>query len=81
MLPSNNGRLIVDWVIKAWQAIPAETVANSIKACGVSLPVDASKDVMTSCFKEGKKCADGRALLHAQSKILTREAYTKTHSK
>ena len=54
------------WVIKAWQAIPTETVANLLKACGLSLPIDGSKDDMISCFKEGNKCVDGRALLQAQ---------------
>lgn len=37
-------RLIVDWVIKSWQAIPAETVAHSMKACSLSLPVYGTKD-------------------------------------
>ena len=59
-------RLIFDWVINAWQAIPAETVAHSMQAFGLSLPVVGSKDFMISCFKEGKTCADGRALLQAQ---------------
>ena len=45
-------RFIVDWVIKVWQAIPAEMVANSMKACGSSLPIDSSKDDIISCFKQ-----------------------------
>ena len=63
-------RLIVDWVIKSWQAILAETVAKSMKACGLSLAVDGTEDDLISCFKEGKKCAGGRALLQAQMENL-----------
>ena len=36
----------------------------------MSLPVDGSKDEMIPCFTEGKKCADGRALLQAQMQYL-----------
>ena len=55
-------RLIVEWVIKSWQAIPNETVAKSMKSCGLALAVDGTGDDLISCFKEGKKCAKGRAL-------------------
>ena len=41
-----------------------------MKPYGLPLPVDGIKDGMISCFKEGKKCADGRALLQAQMRYL-----------
>ena len=63
-------RFIVDWVIKSWQAIPAEMVAKSMKACGLSLAVDGTEDDLILYFKEGKKCAGGRALLQAQMENL-----------
>ena len=63
-------RFIVEWVIKSLQAIPAETVANSMKACDLSLAVDGTENDLISCFKEGKKCAGGRALLEAQMENL-----------
>ena len=59
-------RLIVEWVIKSWQAISNETVAKSMKSCGLALAVDGTEDDLISCFKEGKKCAEGRALLQTQ---------------
>ena len=59
-------RLIVEWVIKSWQAISNETVAKSMKLCGLALAVDGTEDDLISCFKEGKKCAEGRALLQTQ---------------
>ena len=58
--------LIVEWVIKSWQAISNETVAKSMKSCGLALAVDGTEDDLISCFKEGKKCAEGRALLQTQ---------------
>ena len=59
-------RLIVEWVIKSSQAISNETVAKSMKSCGLGLAVDGTEDDLISCFKEGKKCAQGRALLQTQ---------------
>jgi len=88
---STSTHILVTWnqfqegslskVFKAWQAIPAETVANSMKACGLSLPVDGSKDDMISGFKEGKSVLMAELCCKHKCKILTTEAYTKTHSK
>ena len=47
-------RLIAEWVIKSWQAMSKETSS------------DGTEDDLISCFKEGKKCAEGRALLQRQ---------------
>ena len=59
-------RLLVEWVIKSWKAISNETVPQSMKSCGLALAVDGTEDDLISCFKEGKKCAEGRALLQTQ---------------
>ena len=59
-------RLIVEWVTKSWQAISNETVAKSTKSCGLASAVDGTKDDLISYFKEGKKCAEERALLQTQ---------------
>ena len=56
-------RLIVEWLIKSWQAISNETVAKSMKSCGLALAVDGAEDDLISCFKEDKKCAERRDLL------------------
>ena len=55
-------RLVVQWVIKSWQDISNET---SMKSCGLTLEIDGTHDLI-SCFKEGKKCATGKALLKTQ---------------
>ena len=41
-----------------------------MKACGLSLAVDGTEDDLILCFKEGKKCKGGRALLQAQMENL-----------
>ena len=74
-------RLIVDWVIKSWQATPAEMVAHSMKDFSLLLPVDGSQDEMISCLKEGRKCADGRALLQEQMKYPNEESLYENPSK
>ena len=37
-----------------------------MKSCGLVLAVDGTKDDLISCFKEGKKCAEGKVLLQTQ---------------
>ena len=59
-------RLIVEWVIKSWEDISNETLANSMKSCGLALSVDGSQDEQISCFKQGENCEAGRDLLKNQ---------------
>ena len=56
-------RLVVKWVIKSWQDISNETLAKSMKLCGLALAYHGTQDDLISCFKEAKKCASGKALL------------------
>ena len=37
-----------------------------MKSCGLALAIDGTQDDLISCFKEGKKCAAGKALLKTQ---------------
>ena len=34
-----------------------------MKSCGLALAIDGTQDDLISCFKKGKKCAPGKALL------------------
>ena len=43
---------------------------NSKNLINARLAVDGTEDDLISCFKEGKKCAGGRALLQAQMENL-----------
>ena len=58
--------LIVECVIKSWQGISNETLAKSMKSCGLALAIDGTQDDLISCFKEGKICAVRKALLKTQ---------------
>ena len=59
-------RLVVKWVIKSWQDLSNETLAKSMKSCGLALANDGTQCDLISCIKEGKKCAAGKALLKTQ---------------
>ena len=63
-------RLVVEWVIQAWNELSSEMVAASMKSCALGLPVDGSKDEEISCFKKGKKCEAGASLLKDQTELL-----------
>ena len=36
--------LVLQWIHKAWQEIPADLVANSFKSCGISNAMDGTED-------------------------------------
>ena len=36
--------LVFQWIHKAWQEIPADLVANSVKSCGISNALDGTED-------------------------------------
>ena len=61
-------RLVVEWIIKSREEISNETVVNSMKSCALALTVDGDDGLIT-CFKEGKKCEAGRALLESQMRL------------
>ncbi|KAK0134673.1 TBC1 domain family member 13 [Merluccius polli] len=56
-------RLLVAWVLKAWDQLDAALVKNSFKVCGLTVAADGSEDHLIHCFKEGEPCASGRELL------------------
>ena len=35
---------VLQWIHKAWQEIPANLVANSVKSCGISNALDGTED-------------------------------------
>ena len=36
--------LVLQWIHKAWQEIPADLVTNSFKSCGISNDLDSTED-------------------------------------
>ena len=59
------------YIIKSWEEISNETVANSMKSCALAFTVDGIEDGLISCFKEGKKCEAGRVLLESLMWLFT----------
>ena len=59
-------RLAVKWAIKSWQDVSNETLANSMKLCGLALAIDDTQNDLISCFEKGKRCRAGKALLKTQ---------------
>ena len=47
-------RLVVEWVITFWQDMSNETLAKSMKSCGLALAIDGTQDDLISCFKKLK---------------------------
>ena len=62
-------KLVVEWVLTSWSEISNETIANSMKSCGLALAIDGSNDGLISCFKKGKKCESAKAMLENQLKF------------
>ncbi|KAL2091434.1 hypothetical protein ACEWY4_013697 [Coilia grayii] len=56
-------RLLVAWVLKAWDELNTELVKKSFKECGLTVAPDGSEDHFIHCFKEGEPCAAGKAML------------------
>ncbi|XP_020555814.1 zinc finger protein 37 [Oryzias latipes] len=56
-------RLLVTWIISAWQDIPPETIRKSFKDCGITNACDGSEDHLIHCFKDGQPCHAGMAKL------------------
>ncbi|KAM4625025.1 uncharacterized protein ACJ7VT_003510 [Polymixia lowei] len=55
-------RLLVAWVLQAWDKLDTELVKKSFKVCGLTVAAD-GEDHLIHCFKEGEPCASGRELL------------------
>uniref|UniRef100_A0A8P4FYH3 HTH CENPB-type domain-containing protein n=2 Tax=Dicentrarchus labrax TaxID=13489 RepID=A0A8P4FYH3_DICLA len=56
-------RLLVDWVIAAWDGLDEDLIRESFKVCGLSVKSDGSEDDLIRCFGDGQPCARGREAL------------------
>ncbi|XP_044028000.1 uncharacterized protein LOC122864529 [Siniperca chuatsi] len=56
-------RLLVDWVVAAWDKLDKDMIRQSFKVCGLSVRTDGSEDDLILCFREGQPCAAGREAL------------------
>ena len=54
---------VVEWIVAAWDALPADMIAKSFKACGLTNAQDGSEDDQIACMQEGRDCEAARQLL------------------
>ncbi|XP_031733914.1 uncharacterized protein LOC116400282 isoform X1 [Anarrhichthys ocellatus] len=53
-------RLLVDWVVSAWDKLDPDLIRKSFKVCGLSVKRDGSEDHLVLCFGDGQPCSAGR---------------------
>uniref|UniRef100_A0A8C6KRG3 HTH CENPB-type domain-containing protein n=1 Tax=Nothobranchius furzeri TaxID=105023 RepID=A0A8C6KRG3_NOTFU len=53
-LKAPSRRLLVDWVLAAWDKLDTELVIKSFKVCGQSVKPDGSEDHLILCFRDGQ---------------------------
>ena len=63
-------KVIVQWILDAWQKLPFELIRNSCTSCGLTTALDGSEDDRIHCFKEGQPCRSGREMLSEQMKLM-----------
>ncbi|KAK7130470.1 hypothetical protein R3I93_019960 [Phoxinus phoxinus] len=64
-LKAPSRRLLVDWVLAAWDKLDKNLIIKSFKVCGQSVKPDGSEDNLILCFRKGQPCAAGRDALTA----------------
>lgn len=55
-LKAPSHRLLVDWVLAAWDKLDKDLIIKSFKVCGQSVKPDGSEDDLILCFREGQVC-------------------------
>ena len=53
-LKSPLRRIIVQWILKAWNELSTEMIAKSFKSCTLNIPIDGSEDSKIHWFKDGQ---------------------------
>ena len=74
MKPASR-QLVAEWILESWNWLEKNLVINSFKSCGLDLKVDASKDHLIHCFREGQPYADGLGMLNKQQNLLSNAEY------
>lgn len=62
MKPVPRG-LVMEWVLKSWEKMLTEMVANSIKSSPLVLIIDGSEDGLISCFNKGNKMQNRKSVI------------------
>lgn len=69
-------RLVLDWILTAWKAIPKEMIESSFKKCASTINDNGEENDQISCFKPGKPCAEGSKVLKEQMTIFSEQQNT-----
>ena len=69
-LRPSSYKVIVQWILDAWQKLPFELIRHSFTSCGLTTALDGSEDNKSHCFKEGHPCRSGREMLSEQMKLM-----------
>ena len=56
-------RVIVQWILEAWNDLDKVVIVNFFKSCALTLAVDGSEDELIHCLKPGQPCHSGLAQL------------------
>lgn len=56
-------RLLVNWVVAAWDKLDKDLIRESFRVCGLSVKTDGSEDDLILCFRKGQPCAAGQEAL------------------
>ena len=60
-----------------WEALPAEIIPKSFRACGISVNTDGTEDEEIHCLKEGGVAADARESIRRDTATLATATDTK----
>ena len=69
-------RLVLDWILTAWKALPKGMIESSFKKCALTIDGNGEDDEQISCFEPGKPCAEGYKVPKEQMTIFSEQQNT-----
>ena len=67
-------KLIIEWILKAWNELDVNIIVKSFKSCALNVNVDGSEDTSIHCFKNVQPCESGYDKLKRQLQSLQDES-------
>ena len=63
-------RVIVEWILEAWNSLSKDVIKSSFKSCGLNISVGGSEDHLTHCFKDDRTCSTGAERLKVMASTI-----------
>ena len=63
-------RVIVEWILEAWNSLSNDVIKSSFKRCGLNTSVDGSEDHLIHCFKDNQTCSTGAERLKVMASTI-----------